>query len=1118
MSRISRVVLSCASLAAMVVSTPLAQAAEPLVQVSSAQSAPPGARPLYPTSPSTRISLRVVLQPRHADQLARFITASSMPGSAFYGRYLSPRQFASTFAPRLRTRDAVASYWRAAGLEVTPSSNPLVLDVTGTASEVERALHTHFIQFAALDGQRGYVATSRGVMPAPLATAVAGISGLSSFTRATPRLAANSTRPVLSSPTACSAATAAATARHEYLPAQIAQGYGVDTALANGFDGSGRKVAVVEFASYYTSDMTSYFNCFGLSNSITKIAVRGGAPSSSASTDGIEVELDMQMIAGVAPGASILDYEHANDANAWVDTFGAIATDHQADTISVSWGSCEPDDNAAAIQPLLMQLAAQGQSVFTSSGDSGSSDCAYGAAPNVSGTDYSAQVDVPSDSPWVTAVGGLTVSSFSPLTQSVWGGTCSGYPCGGGGGFSSDFAHPSWQVGPGTNSSLGRQIPDLSVMADPHTGMLTYYSGSWSGVGGTSIGAPLVAAMVAVGAQACSAQRFGLLNPRLYQMAIAGTGFNDVTTGTNDIYGIGSYAATTGYDMASGLGSPDPATFLPSLCNQTQSSSFDTYGTGSAAAWSFTYVNANQALIAGSSTITLNSLVAGGLSTSSADYTINGVHPQSVSASATGVTLTVANTVAAKATITLTAANAINAATAGQKSITVTDSNGFAVYFPVTFTTSQVGSLTLSGESSAKAGSTGAVITATVRSTTNNALSGVSIQVNASGTAVVTAIPNTSGQRGTAMFRVSDGATETVTVTASAGGVTSAAWTISFTNPWTVSKTKLTPASGALVGTPVSSFNCGTVARTSKGALYSSNSSVNAVLTSTKGASLVPLAGSDPAVGDGASGLCEIAYVGKDAKARLLAIAGNTVVTTQLSNYLGGNSLIGSPGLIQTAYSTYVVAISTGNHLMMATKTGTKWTKTDLSNLSGLSLARGGTYALANATVLAGGYPAVVLRTGKYLYLISYSSLWSQWSATNIPAAAFWDVSGTRGFTGSPAVIGGTDVTIFARTSAGHVIVFSPDPLNAGFYIGTDISATYTTLKATSDVTIFDYTTPKAAVISSSNVAIIAPVGTTSTTWSTVFVSAPGTTALFGTPQSALQGIAPSKLLTFASA
>jgi hypothetical protein len=209
--------------------------------------------------------------------------------------------------------------------------------------------------------------------------------------------------------------------------------------------------------------------------------------------------------------------------------------------------------------------------VVSAAGDYGSSDC-------TGITNNSPAVDDPASQPLVTGVGGLTVSSFNPLVQSVWNDSCTAPSCGsGGGGASQLWSRPSWQNAPGiATTSTMRLVPDLSVMADPNTGFVDYYTGTasgvcgrnctngWGSIGGTSIGAPLVSDLVATAAQTCAVSRLGFINPALYAMAT--TGFNDVTSGSNDLYGEGVYSAGPGYDMASGLGSPSPAGFIAGLC------------------------------------------------------------------------------------------------------------------------------------------------------------------------------------------------------------------------------------------------------------------------------------------------------------------------------------------------------------------------------------------------------------------------------------------------------------------------------------------------------------------------------------------------------------------------
>ncbi len=354
-----------------------------------------------------------------------------------------------------------------------------------------------------------------------------------------------------------------------YTPFQFAQLYGFAAEWANNVTGAGQTIAVYELSAFDPGDLATYVNCYGLSPTITPVQVDGGP------TGGYDDEptLDVEEIAAMAPGAHIEIYEAPNNSNGPIDAYQQIADDNTASIVSTSWGTCEsdPQGNPAAEQPIFEQMAAQGQTVASAAGDAGSSDCNGITNNNLA-------VDDPASQPYVTGVGGLSVNNIQPLDQTVWDNpVSSGDPGAGGGGVSVLWSRPAWQVAPGIASSdTMRLVPDLSTDADPQTGFVEYFTGSgqgacqtnclagWGSVGGTSIGSPMVSSMVAVGAQACAAGRLGLINPSLY--AMASTGFNDVTSGNNDLYNVGGYSAGPGYDEASGLGSPNGAAFFAGLC------------------------------------------------------------------------------------------------------------------------------------------------------------------------------------------------------------------------------------------------------------------------------------------------------------------------------------------------------------------------------------------------------------------------------------------------------------------------------------------------------------------------------------------------------------------------
>ncbi|MGH9016824.1 MAG: hypothetical protein ACRDY1_03665, partial [Acidimicrobiales bacterium] len=183
-------------------------------------------------------------------------------------------------------------------------------------------------------------------------------------------------------------------------------------------------------------------------------------------------------------------------------------------------------------------------------------------------------VDDPAAQPEVTGVGGTDLTNVDGPVESVWNAPLNDsvtLPEGaGGGGISSVFALPAYQagiVGTSSNGACGapagsgcREVPDVAASADPSNGYVIYYDGSWTAFGGTSGAAPLWAAVAALAvALNGTPQPLGNLNPDLYALAAAGQpDFNDVTTGDNDFTDTagGTYAAGPGYDMASGLGSP----------------------------------------------------------------------------------------------------------------------------------------------------------------------------------------------------------------------------------------------------------------------------------------------------------------------------------------------------------------------------------------------------------------------------------------------------------------------------------------------------------------------------------------------------------------------------------
>ena len=338
-----------------------------------------------------------------------------------------------------------------------------------------------------------------------------------------------------------------------------------------GTDGTGQTVAIIELGGGYTaSDLSTYFSGLGLSvPSVTPVGVDGAANTPGQSADG-EVELDIEVIGAVAPGAVQVVYFGPNTDQGFIDAISqAVHATPSPIVVSISWGQSEDQWSAqsrTAMDQAFADAAALGVTVTIAAGDNGSSD------------DPSEQTqvhcDFPASSPNALACGGTKLigntSSFAITSEVVWNelGSSEGA---GGGGISDVFPLPSYQANAGVPTSAagggtGRGVPDVAGNADPVTGYLVVVDGQREPIGGTSAVAPLWAGLIARLAQA-TGKRFGLLQPMIYAGAAAGAatpGFNDIVQGSN-----GAYKAGPGWDACTGLGSPNGAALLDLLSGTT---------------------------------------------------------------------------------------------------------------------------------------------------------------------------------------------------------------------------------------------------------------------------------------------------------------------------------------------------------------------------------------------------------------------------------------------------------------------------------------------------------------------------------------------------------------------
>jgi hypothetical protein len=234
-----------------------------------------------------------------------------------------------------------------------------------------------------------------------------------------------------------------------------------------------------------------------------------------------------------------------------------MATDNLAKQLSCSW-TWGGGPNATTDQ-IFQEMALQGQSLFCASGDSD----AYTAGS----IDNASLQFSPSDSPYITSVGGTTLTTTGPggawVSETVWNW---GSGTGSGGGTSSYYAIPAWQQGVSMSANGGstsmRNIPDVALTAN--NVYVIYGNGSSGTFGGTSCATPLWAAFIALVNQQQAGyglSSIGFINPAIYTIG-KGAGYvsalHDITTGNNTSPASPSaFYATTGYDLCSGWGTPN---------------------------------------------------------------------------------------------------------------------------------------------------------------------------------------------------------------------------------------------------------------------------------------------------------------------------------------------------------------------------------------------------------------------------------------------------------------------------------------------------------------------------------------------------------------------------------
>ncbi len=522
----------------------------------------------------------LLLQPEASQQAAldQLVVQQHDPQSSQFHKFLTPEQYAGRFGVSQNDIDQITGWLTQQGFRVEEvTANHLSIVFSGDAYAVQSAFKTEVKQYS-VNGKIHHANSSDPQIPAALSSVVKGLVKLHDFhTRSFSqdlRVIGNAAQPLYNaSPTT-----------HYVAPADWAMIYNVRPLYTGNLKGSGQSIAVVGRSNVKMSDIQSFRSQFGLPvNNPTVIVAQGSDPGFTGNGDAEEATLDVEWAGAVAPLAQVKFVISSSTATAdGVDLAASYAVNHNvAPILSVSFGSCEAQmgSQLAFYNSLWQQAAAQGISVFVSSGDSGAAGCDSSGAP--SGTQKG--INGICSSPYATCVGGTEFKEgtnpslyWLPGSNSVLG-TAQGYIpevvwnesgsnggsdlAGGGGGPSIQWPKPSWQTGPGVPADGHRDVPDVALTAAGHDAYMVFYNGALSSVGGTSASTPSFASLFAIVNQKYNGTQ-GNINPALYPLAIkqaqgGAAVFHDITSGNNTVPGVSGYAAGVGYDMASGLGSVD---------------------------------------------------------------------------------------------------------------------------------------------------------------------------------------------------------------------------------------------------------------------------------------------------------------------------------------------------------------------------------------------------------------------------------------------------------------------------------------------------------------------------------------------------------------------------------
>ena len=545
---------------------------------------------------SYHMKVAIGLPLRNRERLTALLEDIYNPSSPNFRHFLKAEEFAASFGPSAEDYQSVMDFAKAHHLTVTQThSNRTLVDVSGSVADIEKAFNIHMQRFQHPKENRDFFAPD--VEPSlELKTPVLAISGLDNSVKPRPRLhvSATSSGPSVRPLGGGGGGGSGGSNTGPF------EGYDFRNAYAAGVsqDGTGQSIGLFELFGFATQDIQDYEDEAGIDPYVNvQTVLIDGASGDDSNVDwtdnpgyldyAFETTGDIEVAISMVPGLSSvrvyigptpqdvppLGTNYIQDATTTAqinDVLNRMATDDLAKQLSCSYGF---DINLSTLQ-IFQQYAAQGQSFFLASGDAGA---------------FSTAVDEPADDPYITVVGGTTLTTDSTgawSSETAWLTPASNDPLLGytpetasGGGISLAYGIPTWQQSISMTANQGsttmRNVPDVAMVAN---NINIVWGNDFIGEssdfpeGGTSLAAPLWAGLMALANQQAAANGqppVGFANPALYAIGKSTSYhscFHDITTGSNtNSSSPTKYQAVAGYDLCTGWGTPNGDNLIPAL-------------------------------------------------------------------------------------------------------------------------------------------------------------------------------------------------------------------------------------------------------------------------------------------------------------------------------------------------------------------------------------------------------------------------------------------------------------------------------------------------------------------------------------------------------------------------